>query len=67
MSVYGPKNEYLGRITEIIETGANDVYVVKTPDGYPVEEILLPAIASVVIEVDVAGRRMKVVLPEGLI
>ena len=67
MEVYGPDGEYLGRLTEIIETGANDVYVVKTPEGYPVKEILLPAIASVVIEVDIPGRRMNVVLPEGLV
>lgn len=67
MAVYGPDDEYLGRVSEIIETGANDVYVVKTPDGAPVEEILLPAIASVVTEIDVAGKRMNVVLPEGLI
>ena len=60
-------DEYLGRIMEIIETGANDVYVVKTPDGYPVKEILLPAIASVIIEVDIPGRRMSVVVPEGLV
>ncbi len=67
MAVHGPDDEYLGRITEIIETGANDVYVVRTPEGYPVEEILLPAIASVVIEVDLPAGRMRVVLPEGLI
>ena len=67
MAVHGPDDEYLGRITEIIETGANDVYVVQTPEGYPVEEILLPAIASVVVEVDVPGGRMSVELPEGLV
>lgn len=67
MAVYGPDNEYLGRVAQIIATGANDVYVVKTPDGSPVEEILLPAIASVVTEIDVACKRMNVVLPEGLI
>jgi 16S rRNA processing protein RimM len=67
MAVYGPDDEYLGQITEIITTGANDVYVVKTPNDYPVKEILLPAISSVIIEVDMAAKRMSVVLPEGLI
>ena len=67
MAVFGPDDEYLGHITEIITTGANDVYVVKTPDNAPVKEILLPAISSVVIAVDIAGKRMNVVLPEGLI
>jgi 16S rRNA processing protein RimM len=67
MAVYGPDDEHLGQITEIIATGANDVYVIKTPAGYPVEEILLPAIASVVMKVDTVGKRMSVVLPEGLV
>ena len=67
MAVFGQDSVYLGRITEIIETGANDVYVVKTPEGHPVKEILLPALTSVVIDVDVAGKRMRVELPEGLI
>lgn len=67
MAVYGAGGEYLGRLADIIETGANDVYVVKTPEGCPVPEILLPAIASVVIEVDIPGKRMEVALPEGLI
>ena len=67
MAVFGPDDEYLGHITEIITTGANDVYVVKTPDDYQVKEILLPAISSVIIEVDMAAKRMCVVLPEGLI
>ena len=67
MAVYGSDQAYLGEVTDIIATGANDVYVVKTPEGYPVEEILLPAIASVVLQVDVQHQRMMVELPEGLI
>lgn len=67
MAVYDIDEAYLGQVAEIIETGANDVYVVKTPEDFPVKEILLPAITAVVIEVDVPGRRMRVALPEGLI
>jgi 16S rRNA processing protein RimM len=67
MSVFTTDRECLGRITDVIATGANDVYVVATPEGYPVAEILLPAIASVILEVDVAGGKMVVELPEGLI
>lgn len=67
MAVFGQDDEFLGHITEIIETGANDVYVVKTPEDHPLQEILLPALTSVVIEVDTAGKRMRVELPEGLI
>lgn len=67
MAVYSTDEAYLGQVTNIIATGANDVYVVETPEGYPVEEILLPAIASVVLQVDVQRQRMVVELPEGLI
>jgi 16S rRNA processing protein RimM len=67
MSVFTVDGQYLGRISDIIATGANDVYVVATPEGYPVKEILLPAIASVVLTVDEAGRKIIVELPEGLI
>jgi 16S rRNA processing protein RimM len=48
---------------EIIETGANDVYVVKDEAG---NEILLPAIPSVILELDANRRLMRVHLLEGL-
>ncbi len=67
MAVYSTDDEYIGRIVDIIPTGANDVYVVKTCQGHAVEEILLPAIASVVLAVDVPGKRMRVDVPDGLI
>ena len=44
----------LGHVSEVLSTGANDVYVVKGPSG----ETLLPAISSVVEAVDVAGGRL---------
>lgn len=47
----------LGTLDEIIETGANDVYRVRAPDG---TDILLPALADVIISVDLAARRMVV-------
>lgn len=46
----------LGRLAEIIETGANDVYVVRGPAG----EILLPAINDVVRAVDLESGQMTV-------
>jgi 16S rRNA processing protein RimM len=67
MAVYNTDDEHIGRIVDIIPTGANDVYVVKTPEGHAANEILLPAIASVVLEVDVPGKRMRVDVPDGLI
>jgi 16S rRNA processing protein RimM len=53
----------LGELVEIIETGANDVYVVRNESG---KEILLPAISSVVLETDSTRRVMRVHLLEGL-
>jgi 16S rRNA processing protein RimM len=54
----------LGELVEIIETGANDVYVVRDESG---KEILLPAIPSVILETDPARRVLRVHLLEGLI
>jgi 16S rRNA processing protein RimM len=52
----------LGRVEEVLETGANDVYVVRNDEG----DLLLPAIDTVVKEIDVEGGRMVVELIEGL-
>lgn len=46
----------LGRLSEIIETGANDVYVVRGPGG----EVLLPAIDGVILTVDLEAGTMTV-------
>jgi 16S rRNA processing protein RimM len=53
----------LGTLVEILETGANDVYVVKDDTG---KEILLPAIPSVILDLDAARGYLKVHLLEGL-
>jgi 16S rRNA processing protein RimM len=53
--------EEIGTVTEIMETGANDVYVVTDKAG---KEILLPAIDSVIIRVDLSEKQMVVKPPE---
>ncbi len=55
--------EALGRISEILETGANDVYVVRNPAG---EELLLPAIDDVIRSIDLSQARIVVRLLPGL-
>ena len=66
LDVWTVSGEHLGKVVEIIDTGANDVYVVR--GAYPGQpEILLPAIESVVLEVDLESGRMVVELPEGLL
>ena len=64
LAVLTTEGEPLGTIKEIIETGANDVYVVQ---GAGPREILLPAIADVVQEIDLENHRMIVKLLPGLI
>jgi 16S rRNA processing protein RimM len=49
-------HETLGEITDIIETGANDVYIVRGTKG----EILVPAIKAVVKQIDPVAGRMHI-------
>ena len=62
LAVVTEDGEALGTVTEIIETGANDVYVVAGAGG----ELLLPAIGSVIRRVDLKARTIIVHLLEGL-
>lgn len=52
----------LGRVAAILPTGSNDVYVVR--DGK--KEMLIPAIDSVVVDIDLEQNLLRVDLPEGL-
>lgn len=51
----------VGSLTEIIETGANDVYVANSVEG---KETLFPAIKSVILGVDLGRNKMRVRLPD---
>ena len=63
LEVYTTGGDYLGRIDSIFPTGSNDVYVVKDRQ----KEVLVPALESVVIDIDLEHKRMQVDLPEGLV
>lgn len=63
MEVFTEQGERLGRVKEILKTGANDVYVVQGDSG----EILLPAIPQVIREVRLEEGRMTVRMMEGLV
>jgi len=52
----------LGRVADILETGANDVYVLQGADG----ELLIPAIRDVVLAIDPAAGTITVRLMPGL-
>jgi len=64
LKVIDDERGLLGEITEVLGTGANDVYVVKTPQY---GEVLIPAIGDVILGVDLAAGEMKVHLLPGLI
>ena len=64
IEVFTDTGERLGALSEILVTGANDVYVVTPADG---SEILLPATEEVILDVDLENRRMRVHLLPGLL
>ncbi|MEN8171320.1 MAG: ribosome maturation factor RimM [Chloroflexota bacterium] len=57
-------DSFLGTLTEIIETGANDVYLVRAEDG---QELLIPAIDSVILKTDIEAKEIFVKLLPGLL
>lgn len=63
LKVYLITGEYIGKICEIIETGSNDVYVVKKKE----REYLIPAIEEVIREVDIKNNMMVIDPLEGLL
>ena len=57
--------EALGTITNVLQTGANDVYVISPGAGG--KDILIPAIKQCVLDIDIKGGVVKVRLMDGLI
>lgn len=64
LQVYDEEKGYLGQVTEVLQTGANDVYVVQ---GGPFGEVLIPALKHVVPEIDISAGRIQVKLLPGLL
>lgn len=62
LRVQRESGEPIGTLSEVLATGSNDVYVVKTATG----EMLLPALESVVRAVNLEEGVMTVVVPAGL-
>jgi 16S rRNA processing protein RimM len=57
LRVVDEQGQALGVLTDIFKTGANDVYVVTSPDG---AELLLPAIEDVLLSVDLDKQEIRV-------
>ena len=54
----------LGVLKDVLETGANDVYIVTSPEG---KELLFPAIKECVLKVDVENELIQVRVMPGLL
>lgn len=63
LEVWTTNGEFLGRITQILPTGNNDVYVVRSED----REVLIPAIDDVVKSVELEQGRIVIEVIEGLL
>ncbi|MBR2737430.1 MAG: 16S rRNA processing protein RimM [Lachnospiraceae bacterium] len=64
MEVVSDEGVKLGFVKDVLETGANDVYIVQRPKGKP---LLLPAIPECVLDIDVGQGMMRVHIMEGLL
>ena len=62
LDVYSDEDEKIGVLYDVMQTGANDVYVVKTEEG---KEILLPAIDECILDINLEESRMTVHIMEG--
>ena len=64
LSVILEDGTHLGTLKDVMETGANDVYVVTTDEG---KEVLLPAIKECILKIDLEQEQMTVHLMKGLL
>ena len=64
MSVYTEDGEEFGSLKDVLETGANDVYII---DSLQHGEVLVPAIKQCILDVDVEQCKMVIHLLEGLV
>ncbi len=72
IEVFTEDGIHLGRLTDVITTGANDVYAVKLAESSLAgenagKEILIPAIRQCILDVDTEEKKMTVHLLEGLL
>jgi len=64
MRVFTEDGKEFGVLTDVLQTGANDVYIVKTPEN---QEVLIPAIKQCILNVNVEEKRMDIYLMPGLV
>ena len=64
LQVFTEDGEEFGVMKDVMETGANDVYIIDSPKH---GEVLIPAIKQCILDVDIEARKMVIHLMEGLV
>ena len=64
LRVRNEDEEEIGVLREVLETGANDVYIIDMKDG---RELLLPAIKQCVLDVNIEEGFIKIHILDGLL
>ena len=64
LQVFTEDGEEFGTLTDVMQTGANDVYIITSPEH---GEVLVPAIKDCILKVDIENKRMDIHLLDGLI
>lgn len=62
--VVNEQEEQIGTLRDVMETGANDVYIIDMTDS---REVLVPAIKECILKVDVEGGKIQVHMMDGLL
>jgi len=64
LQVFTEDGKEFGVLADVMQTGANDVYIIKTLEA---KEVLIPAIKDCVLNIDIKKQRMVIYLMPGLI
>ena len=64
LTVFTDDGEEFGKLKDVLETGANDVYII---DSLKHGEVLVPAIKQCILDVDIENGKMVIHLMEGLV
>ena len=64
LTVVDEEEQVIGTLRDVMETGANDVYIIDMTDG---REVLIPAIKECILNVDVEGGKMQIHIMDGLL
>lgn len=62
-TVFDDKDEELGKISDVFNTGANDIYAVSRPKN---KDLLIPVTDETILNVDIENKKVYVKLIEGL-